>query len=178
MGFFDGFKDFWGRQSTNFKVLLTRDIINTLLGNIAGGFGPIYLKHLGAGTVEIGVLDAVSSLVNTALALPSGLLTDRVKRLKRLYIVGRVLSLPISLIYAAAQSWRVFLFTRVWGTITGRFSGPVMNIISIESLSNRDRVTGLAISRTITSATGILAPMLAAYLITYFGGLDYADSFR
>ena len=178
MGFSDGFKDFWGRQSKNFKVLLVRDLINRLLGNIAGRYGSIYIRHLGAGAVEIGLLDAVSSLVNMVLSIPSGILTDRVKRLKRLYIIGRVLSLPISLIYAAARSWHVFLFTRVWGTITGRFSGPVMNIISIESLTNRDRVTGMAVRQTITSAVGLLAPMLAAFLITYFGGLDYASSFR
>ena len=178
LGFFDGFKDFWGRQSKNFKVLLTRDLINTLLGRVAGRYGTIYLTLLGAGAVEIGLLNAVSSLVRMVLALPVGLFTDRVKNMKRLYIIARVLSLPVSLIYAAAQSWRIFLVTRVWSAITGRFSAPVMNIISIESLTNRDRVTGLAIRRTIISAVGLVAPLLAAFLITYFGGLDYADSFR
>ena len=178
MGFFDGFKDFWGRQSKNFKVLLAGDLIGVLLGGIGWRWVPLYLRRLEAGAVEIGLLNAVSSFVSMVLAIPAGWLTDRVKRLKRLWIVSQVLSSPISLIYATAQSWHIFLVTRVWGTITGRFSGPIINIISIESLTNRDRVTGLAIRRTITSAVGLVAPLLAAFLITHFGGLDYADSFR
>jgi MFS family permease len=68
--------------------------------------------------------------------------------------------------------------TNVWGGILGRVETPAMTIIQIESLKNEDRVTGMAISRTITSAVGILSPMLAAFLITYFGGLDNVDSFR
>ena len=178
MGFLESLKDFWSRQSRNFKVLLVRDIINRLLGNIAGPYSTIYFKLLGAGAVEIGLLNSISSIVRMMLSIPSGLLTDRVKRLKSLYIIGRVLSLPISLIYAFAQSWHIFLVTRVWGTIAGRLTMPVMNIISIESLSNRDRVSGLAIRRTITSAVGLVAPMLGAYLITYFGGLGNENSFR
>jgi len=178
MGYFDSFKGFWRRQSKNFKVLLTRDIINSLFGQLTGPYTTIFMNKLGAGAVEIGFLTSINSFVTMSLSIPSGLLVDRVKRLKRLFLAGRVMELPISLVYATARSWYVFIVTNVWGGILGRVETPAMTIIQIESLKNEDRVTGMAISRTITSAVGILSPMLAAFLITYFGGLDNVDSFR
>jgi len=178
MGYLDNFKSFWKRQSRNFKVLLVRDIINHLFGPLTGSYGSIYMRRLGAGAVEIGLLNSINAFVRMALSMPSGLLTDRVKRLKRLYLVGRIIELPILLVYATAQSWHVFLATHVWGGITERVETPAMSIMSIESIKNEDRVAGLAINRTLTSAVSIFSPMLAAYLITYFGGLENVDSFR
>jgi MFS family permease len=55
---------------------------------------------------------------------------------------------------------------------------PASEIISIQSLSNEDRVRGLAIHRLVTSIAGIIGPMLVALIITYFGGLDTANSLR
>jgi MFS family permease len=178
MGYYDSFKGFWKRQAKNFKVLLTRDIINSLFGQLTGPYTSIFMNKLGAGAVEIGFLTSINSFVTMSLSIHSGLLVDRVKRLKRLFLAGRLMELPISLVYAAARSWYVFIVTNVWGGILGRVETPAMTIIQIESLKNEDRVTGMAISRTITSAVGILSPMLAAFAITYFGGLDNVDSFR
>ena len=178
MGYFDNFKGFFKRQSKNFKVLLVRDIINSLFGNLIGPYSSIYMNKLGAEAVEIGFLSSISSFVTMVLSVPSGLLVDRVKRLKRLFLGGRLLNLPISLVYATAKRWEVFIVTQIWGGILGRIETPAMSIISIESLKNEDRVTGMTISRTMTSAVGLLSPMLAAFLITYFGGLENVDSFR
>jgi MFS family permease len=51
-------------------------------------------------------------------------------------------------------------------------------IIWISALSNEDRVKGLSLHRTITSTAGIIAPLISAYIITYFGGLGSADNIR
>lgn len=188
MGFIHDLKAFWVRQSRNFKVLLVRDIIGTLVGIMygpygggggGGAYGSIFLRKLGAGTVEIGLISSISSFVNMILSVPLGLLTDRVKRLKRLYLVGHLLSLPVNLVEGLASKWQIVLGSRVWGTITMRLYQPVMEIISIDSLQNKDRARGIALSRTVTSSIGLFSPLLLAYLINYYGGLDRApDSLR
>ncbi len=174
----DGFREYWRKQSRNYKVFLMRDAITTLIGNIGGRYSSIYMSNLGASAVEIGMLSSTLSLVRTLLALPGGVLTDRVKRLKRLYIIGRLLQLPVNLLKALATNFLVFYYTRIYEVTTFRITTPTANIINIASLTNQDRVRGLVMRRTITAAIGLVAPLVAAYAVTYFGGLESVESFR
>ncbi|MBC8497893.1 MFS transporter [Candidatus Bathyarchaeota archaeon] len=178
MGFLGGFRDFLRAQSRNFKVFLARDVITTLFGNMAGSYASIYMYALGASAVEIGALSSTLSLVRTLLSIPGGILTDRVKRIKGLYLLGRLAQLPINLVKAFAQTFNVYFFSRIWETVAFRVTMPTANIINIASLRNEDRVKGLVLRRTIISAVGLVAPLIAAYAITYFGGLDDPDAFR
>jgi MFS family permease len=146
----DDFKDFWHRQSRNYKVFLARDTIGRLSGIDRSEYWSVFVRRLGATTVEMGLISSVSSAVNMLLALPSGWLTDRSRNLKKLYLVA----------------------------ISQRLMGPVSEIISIKSLSNNDRVKGLSIQRMVTSIAGMISPMILAIIITYFGGLDSADGIR
>ena len=139
-----------------------------------GRYTSIFLRSLGAGYVEIGLLNSISSFVSMILSIPSGYLVDRVKNLKRIYIIGNLLALPVTLITAFAQSWYIFIGLRVWQSIVGRITMPIMNIFNIQSYSNKDRVTGLAFTSTISSAVGLFSPLILAYIIDYFGGLDMA----
>ena len=178
MGLLGELKTFWARQSKNFKVFIARDLIGSIVGG-EGGIGryvSIYYKSLGASTVEIGLLDSIANAVRMLVSIPAGFLTDQAKRLKRIYVTGRSLLIPVSLVYAAAQSWQVFIITAIWSALIGRVTMPVENIVYIDSLRNQDRVTGIAVQRTITSAVGLFSPLLVAYLVTIFGGLDNAPS--
>jgi len=178
MGLLGSFRDFWGSQSRNFKVFMIRDILSTLLGNMGRRYASIYMSNLGASAVDIGMLGSAASAVRMVLALPGGLLTDRVKRVKRLYLVGRFLMLPVNLVKALAGSFQVYFVARIWEVMTWRILMPTSSIISISSITNRDRVRGMAVGRTITSAIGLVAPLLAAYAVVRFGGLESVDSFR
>jgi MFS family permease len=178
MGFLRGFREFWIEQSRNFKVFLLRDTITTLLGNMAGSYASIYMYALGASAVEIGALSSTLSLVRTLLSIPGGILTDRVKRIKRLYLVGRLIQLPVSLVQAFAQNFNIYFYSRIWEVMTYRITMPTANIINISSLRNEDRVKGLVMRRTVISAVGLVAPLIAAYAVTYFGGLDNPSAFR
>jgi len=66
----------------------------------------------------------------------------------------------------------------VWQAISQRVMGPASQIIWIGTLRDENRVTGLSFHRMITSTAGIAAPLITASIITYFGGLDSADSIR
>lgn len=178
MGVLGGLREFWRNQTRNFKVFLLRDSITTLFGNMAGRYASIYMYALGASAVEIGALSSTLSLVRTLLSIPGGILTDRVKRIKGLYLLGRLIQLPVNLVKALAQTFNVYFLSRIWETVTFRVTMPTANIINIASLRNEDRVKGLVMRRTIISAFGLVAPLIAAYAVTYFGGLDDPDAFR
>ena len=171
-------KEFWRNQTKNYKLFMTRDLLQTLFGNMANQYSSIYMRTLGASVGDIGFLTSMLSLTRMLLSLPGGILTDRVKRIKRLYIIGRFLSLPVNLLKGFATSWPIFYWTRIWELVTWRILMPTGRIISIAAITNRDRVKALALNRTVFSAVGLVAPIIAAYAITYFGGLDRIESFR
>ena len=178
MGFLGDFRGFWRGQSRNFKVFLIRDVLGTLLGNIGGRYASIYMRNLGASAFDIGMLESAASAVRMILALPGGLLTDRVKRVKGLYLVGRLLMLPVNLVKALAWSFKAYFLARIWEVMTWRILMPTSQIISISSISNEDRVRGWAVRRTVNSAIGLFAPILAAYAVVHFGGLEDVNSFK
>ena len=177
MKFLDNIKTFWSNQTRNYKVFLTRDILTTLFGNLVGRYSSIYMTTLGATTGEIGYLTSILSAVRLLLSIPGGILTDRAKKIKKLYLSGRLLQLPINLIKAFYPQYFIYSLTRVWDVVTFRVTMPTANIISIASMSNRDRVKSLVMNRTIISIVGLGAPFIAAWLVTSFGGLEEAGSF-
>ena len=178
MKFLDDIKTFWKNQTRNYKVFLTRDILATLFGNLVGRYSSIYMTTLGATTDEIGYLTSILSAVRLLLSIPGGILTDRAEKIKKLYLSGRLLQLPINLIKAFYPQYLIYSLTRIWDVVTFRVTMPTANIISIASMSNRDRVKSLVMNRTIISIVGLGAPFIAAWLVTSFGGLENADSFR
>ncbi len=178
MGFLGGFREFWRGQSRNYKVFLTRDALGRLLGGVGSGYASIYMRNMGASALDISMLDSIASLVRMLLSMPGGILADRVKRVKRLYIIGELVMLPVNLFKAFAGSFRTYQLARIWEVVTFRVTNPTVNIIWIASMSNRDRVKALVMSRTFLSAIGLVAPLLAAYLVTSFGGLENVAAFR
>jgi MFS family permease len=116
--------------------------------------------------------------VNVFLALPSGWLTDRTKKMKRLYLIGRLSFVPVALMRFLATTWPFCALIGIWETISMRITDSASQIIAISSLSDEDRTTGLSINRTIMSVAGVVAPLISAYVITSFGGLESADNIR
>jgi len=176
----DDVKKIWDRQTRNYKVFLAQDTVNRLLGlRMAGGeYWNIFLYRLGASSVELGLISSVNHAVMALLSLPAGWLTDRTKNMKRLYIIGRLISLPLLLMQFLAQTWPFAILVGVWQGICQRVTDPARQVLWINTLGNKDRVTGLSFHRMLTSIAGIAGPLIIAYIITYFGGVDTAEGIR
>ena len=174
----DDLKGFWRNQSRNFKILLYRDIQGTLLNALMRQYTSIYMKQLGATALDISTLEGAASFVRMILAIPAGLFVDRVKSMKKLYVLSGLLLVPVDLVKGLAQDFRMYFATRMYESVVFRINMPTVNILNISAVSNRDRVKGMVTSRMLTSTVGLITPLLAAYLITYFGGLENVDSYR
>jgi len=95
MDIVEGIRDFWGRQKTNFKVMIARDSILMFSGRrpqsrirTAGGYESIFLRRLGATPVQIGFTNGAVSLLNVVLAAPAGWLIDRTRNIRSLYLAS------------------------------------------------------------------------------------------
>ena len=145
---------------------------------VVGQYWTVFLSRLGASSTEIGLIRSINSVVNALLAAPMGFFTDRTQRKKRLYIIGKLLFLPIGLLRYLATSWPFCVFIGAFETASMRLMGPSSQIILIDSLSAKDRVRGLSINRTVMSIAGLIGPLICAAIINAAGGLEAADNFR
>ena len=68
------------------------------------GYVSIFLKRLGASSIEIWLINSVMSLVSILFSVPSGWLTDRVKNIKKMYVLSSGLGIINYLAMALTSS--------------------------------------------------------------------------
>jgi MFS family permease len=95
-----------------------------------------------------------------------GWIQDRYS-LKRFFIISIGLFTFVPLIYALAQDW-IWIIPAMFLTI---FSWPCTTICDV-CLEKRDRATGKALCEVVGSVPSLYAPTIAAFLISFFGGIS------
>ncbi len=176
---------FWKRQKDNYKVLITRDSLMMFSGRkIFGrtravvGYESIFLSRLGANSIQIGMVNGAMSFLNVLFAVPAGTIIDRVKNVKNLYLMSFAFGLPNLLLLALAPNWFAFLLIMLFQALVLTIQMPTKMIIDIDAICDEDRVVGLSIHRMITAIAGVGSPLILAYIIYYYGGLDSANAIR
>ena len=91
--------------------------------------------------------------------------------IKRFYLLAILLLAGGSLFRAVAHDWRFLVVAAVLVSVSGRLSGTGCRVISADSVQNQDRVTAQNVCGTLGSLAGMIAPLVAAYLVTVFGGM-------
>jgi len=183
VGLIDGMKKFWRSQKTNYRLMIARDSLTMFSGRRPmergmGGYDGIFLSRLGASALQIGYVNGVIGFLNMLLAVPSGWLIDRSSDIRRLYFASFALSLPALLALYFTSDWRMYLVVMIIYTMSISIRFPSQLIMNIDSMEDSSRVSGLGFHRTITAMAGVASPMIIAYAVNYFGGLESADSIR
>ena len=176
-------KKFWHTQKTNYRLMIARDSLTMFSGRRPmergmGGYDGIFLSRLGASALQIGYVNGIIGLLNVLLAIPSGWLIDRSSDIRRLYFASFALSLPALLALYFTSDWRMYLAVMMIYTLSLSIRFPSQLIMNIDSMEDSSRVSGLGFHRTITAMAGVASPMIIAYAVNYFGGLESADSIR
>jgi len=161
---------FIGRQKRNYRVAITRAAANNFLLNLTAQYDSIYTVGLGADSVELGSISSIGNGISALISSPIGWLMDRYG-LKRLYLLGMVLMAGSALVYALSPGWQTIVFATILFSVSTRFIGTGCSVICADSVQNKDRVTAQNICVTIASLLAMLAPLVAAPLVTAFGGL-------
>jgi MFS family permease len=161
---------FIGRQKHNYRVAITRSSANNFLINLTAQYDSIYTVALGADSVALGTISSIGNGIGALVSTPIGWLMDRYG-LKRLYLLGVLLMAIAALVYALAHTWQVIVLAIILIAISMRFSSTGCSMICAASVQNDDRVTAQNICVTLSSILSVIAPLIAAQLITVSGGL-------
>jgi MFS family permease len=134
-------------------------------------YSAIYAVGLGADSVQLGSLSSVGGAISTLVSIPVGWLVDR-RGIRLFFLLSIVLSAGGALLYALAHDWRILIAAAVLASIAGRLSGTSSSVICADSVQNRDRVTAQNLCGTLSAIASMVSPLLAAYLVTAFGGMN------
>ena len=161
---------FVGRQKHNYRVAITRSAVNSFLLNLTAPYDSIYTVALGAGSVELGTINSIGNGIGALISTPVGWLVDRYG-LKRFYLLGMALLAGSALAYALAGGWLAIIVAVVLYSVSMRLTSTGCSVISADSVANQDRATEQNICVTLASIVSLFAPLVAAQLVTFSGGL-------
>ena len=159
----------WSRQHLNWRTVVTRQVFNRFFNQMTTQYSNIYIRALGASPVELGAVNSASGLGSTLISLPLGYLQDRYS-VRKLYLAGVAFLILVPLFYALAYRWEFIAVAILVSGLCMRLGSCV--VICDISLPNEDRATGKAMCEGIGALPGLLAPTVAAIIVTWFGGLN------
>jgi len=163
---------FLRRQQRDWKVTVIRSSLDMFFYRMIFPYLSVYTMALGATATQLGIVNSVGRGIAGLVGPLVGWLIDR-GGVKKLYLIGIVLLVVSYLIYGVAQSWTIIIVAMVvyWlGTTTSYHS---CSVVCGNSLANEDRATGMSLCETFAMGLlGLAAPMLGAWLVTKFGGIN------
>lgn len=157
-------------QTHNFKVMLVRRASHEVAANLSAQYNAIYATLLGASPVQLGSLQSAGNAIGALAALPVGWSVDNYG-LKKVFLLGTAILTVSGLLYFVAPYWAWLYAGIILFYLGSRITCTTCTVTCAAALPNKERATGRGLCRTISSSVGIVTPLLAAWLISEFGGI-------
>jgi len=163
---------FLRRQQRDWKVTVARTSLDRFAYQIIFPYLSLYIVALGATATELGFVNSIGMIAAGVISPFTGWFIDR-SGPKKIYLLG-IGFLAISyLTYAIAQSWLITVLAMVAYWLGFSVSIHSCATICGNCLANEDRATGMTICETVAAGLlGMAGPMLGAWLVTLFGGVN------
>jgi MFS family permease len=159
------------RQKHNYWVAITRSAGSGFLMNLTSQYDSIYTVSLGADPLGLGTIYSIGGGISALISTPVGWLMDRYG-IRRLYLLAIGLAAGGAIIYALSSTWQVLIAGIILFSVSMRLTGTGCSVICADSVRNKDRVTAQNLCVTLASLVSIVAPLVAARLVTLSGGLN------
>ena len=148
---------------------MIRQVFNRFFSQMTLQYSNIYIRQLGATPMELGAVNSASGLGSTVISLPLGYVRDRYS-VRKVYLFGVALLTLSPFFYAIANEWEMVIPAIL---ISGFGMGLGSCVMYCDlCLPNEDRATGKALCEGIGALPTLLAPAVAAFLVTLLGGIN------
>ena len=153
---------------------------------ISLGFGlimplfPQYVKLLGGGALEVGILFSSFVLTRALLSTPFGNWSDRIGR-KRLILIGSFLYAFLAILFTIPEDWIGLIFVRGFQGVASAMVWPVSEALIIDSCPTAKRGESLGKVVMASNLGMVFGPFIGGAL--FFVGFNYlgmseASSFK
>ncbi len=147
-------------------------MIAMVLANIASEMYvimlPLYLKHLGADVMQIGVFFTVSQIVPLVLQVLGGWVSDTIGRLRSIAI-GSLIGLGAFISPIFVPTWQWLYLSETLNALTRSLVGPSFGAFIAEETAEEDRGKVYGITDTIYTVVTVVGPPLAGWLADTYG---------
>jgi MFS family permease len=163
---------FWKRQDRDWKVTVARSSLERFGYQMIFPYLSIYIIALGATKTQLGLVNSTGMMMAGLLGPFTGVLIDR-NGPKKVYLFGIGLLITAYLTYALAPNWIICIFAMGIYWIGNGSAGHSCATICSNCLLNEDRARGMMLCETAAAGLlGISGPMIAAFLVVQFGGVN------
>lgn len=159
------------RQTHDFKLMLLRRTLHGVASGLAAQYNSIYATLLGADPVQLGSLQSVGNAIGALAAMPAGWFIDYYS-LKKVFLLGTAMLAASGLLYFVAPHWDWLYAAIILAYLGLRITCTACTVTCAGELPNEERATGRGLCRTLASPVAIVTPLLAAWLVSQFGGLS------
>ncbi len=163
---------FFTRQDRDWKISATRTNLTMFLYRLVLPYLAIYAMALGASGTQLGIINSVGMGVAAISGFFNGGLIDRIG-VKKIYLIGILILGASYLIYGLAGSWLILIVAMVAYYLGNNTAILGCSVICANCLKSEDRATGMSICETFgMGLLSLAAPLLGAWIITAFGGVN------
>jgi len=129
---------------------------------------PLYLKHLGADVLQIGIFFTVSQIVPLVLQVLGGWVSDTIGRLRSVAI-GSVIGLGAFISPIFIPTWQWLYLSETLNALTRSLIGPSFGAFIAEETEEENRGRVYGITDTIYTVVTVIGPPLAGWLADTHG---------
>jgi MFS family permease len=159
------------KQERAFKVNLARNVSQNFFLSTTQQYQSIFIVALGARAIQLGFGNAIAGIASVGAALLVGWLSSRY-RIKSIFMLGVALIAVSSLFFFTAVDWWMVIPALAVMTFALRVGSTVCPTICGSCLRSHERAAGMAVCDVVSALPKLAAPVIAAYLVTVFGGLN------
>lgn len=129
---------------------------------------PLYLKHLGADVMQIGIFFTVSQIVPLVLQVLGGWVSDTIGRLRSVAI-GSLIGLSAFISPIFVPTWQWLYLSETLNSLTRSLIGPSFGAFIAEETAEENRGKVYGITDTIYTVVTVIGPPLAGWLADTYG---------
>lgn len=158
------------RQEKPFKVNMLRASFQQLFISLTQQYQPIFIVGLGADPFQLGLVNSIGGVACAVISLPTGWLADRYG-IRRMFLLGIPLVAVGSLIFFLSRDWLMIIPALFITLLSLQILMTVCPMVCGRYLKMKERATGMQLCDTISAIPMVISPVIAAFIITEFGGL-------
>lgn len=159
------------KQERAFKVNLAKNVSHSFFLTATQQYQSIFIIALGARAIQLGFGTAIGGTASVGAALLAGWLSSRY-HVKSIFMLGTMMLSLGTLFFATAVDWWMVIPALAVMTFAQRLTSTLCPTICGSCFRSHERATGMALCDTVSALPKLIAPVIAAYLVTVFGGLN------
>ena len=162
--------DFVKRQKKPFKVNMVRVSFQYFFTSMTQQYQPLYIVSLGANAFQLGFVNGIGGIASAIISMPTGWLADKYG-IRRMFLLGLPLAAFGSLIFVISSEWLITIPALFITLFSFQILMTICPMVCGSYLKKEERATGMQLCDTVSAVPGTVAPIIAAIVITAFGGL-------